>query len=442
MMKGEREFTRVRVRLTVLIVCVVAIVFASFEAGRHSVDFQRRHLAVLLRESTSQRVSSARSDSESDTHKKIRLENLGGISFGELFDLMHEASSEQRQRWAQQLDALPQGPRKLAATEAFYKIMVQLDAAAAADLVLQIRDAAARKAALDGVLGAFREEDIEKIGAMLLKLRATVDRRINYSAIAVEWLQVNPAGALDFFERHRSELSDQDVDTFMYRWGMIDSAAARQWLEHQEPSQRTHSVVRGMVAGWFQVDPRAAVEYAAIHSEEKKFRDIINEIAGWIVRDFDERGTVFIETMAVPAREKLIAAVVARTQGRDYAYSADEATKWLVGLPNSMWAGHIDELLTAWETKGGEDLMYWLNELPADKRAQLLTEHSPKGEGIPAEKVLSSVMEIPERGARETALRKFAERLGATRDEAVHFLQHLPISPAQKQYVKSFLRFQ
>src|SRR5689334_115158 len=114
----------------------VVLLLGFFQAGRQSIRFQRSGLSVAAASATpSATVRKIISPLVAEDHK-VRLENLASVSFGELYDLIHEASREQRASWAKQLEALPAGPRKLAAIDVFYKTMVQLDARTAIDLAL------------------------------------------------------------------------------------------------------------------------------------------------------------------------------------------------------------------------------------------------------------------------------------------------------------------
>ncbi|MEP7015136.1 MAG: hypothetical protein ABI925_06830 [Verrucomicrobiota bacterium] len=421
--------------------CAVVLLLGSYEAGRQTALIQRARPTIRLSERASQTLSPTKFGSASDTHENIRLENLGRISFGELYDLIHSASPEQRSSWAKQLESLTGGPRKLAATEAFFKVLIQLDANAAVQLVAEITDRRARRVAIDAVLGAFREADIAIVAEMIIRLHATSDPKTRLSSIAREWLQIDPAAAVKFMERHRDQLANDDLYSFMWDWSIIDPAAAHSWFEHQDRAQQTDNVIRGVVLGWYQRDPAAAVEFAVAHLDLKGVRGVIGEIANGIVRDTSEQPVDFINEMPTLARNALIDAVIQSTKVREPSNSPSDVARWLVALPNSIWTGRVAELLTTWERKDGPAVLSWIDELPMEKRAQLLTEHSPAGEGISPERIFELAVEIPDHKMREAALQKFSERLGPTREEALKSLQKLSLSVAQKHYVRSFLKF-
>jgi hypothetical protein len=431
-----------RARVISLTAATVVLTAISFQAGRRVVVARREHDdAARQSRANSANIGSTRIRLNSDDDHKIRLENLAAVPFAELYDLIRAASPETRSNWAKQLEALPASPRKLAAIESFYKTLVQLDAKAAVELVLGIGDRRVQRIAADAVIGTFREADIKIIAEMLMNLPTASRRRMRLSQLAGEWLQIDPPTAIECVEHHRDQLSDDEFYSFMWTWTLLDPSAARSWFERQTLGQQRKSAIRGVVLGWYQRDPAAAVEYAAAHADSKEFRDVMGEIANGVIRDTPDEPADFIKEMPDGyARDALIKAVVESTKGRQPVNSADDVVKWLVALPNSIWTGHVDDLLAAWEGKDGAAVLYWIEELPVETRAQLLAEHSPHGDGIPSARAFALALNISDRKLRDAALQKFAESLGTTREEALHSLQDLSVSAAQKRYLRSFLK--
>ena len=53
-----------------------------------------------------------------------------------------EAPGEARKKWASELEAMPDGPRRIAGVSAFYKLLVQFDPEAAAKTISEIKTSA------------------------------------------------------------------------------------------------------------------------------------------------------------------------------------------------------------------------------------------------------------------------------------------------------------
>jgi hypothetical protein len=427
-----------QIQIISVIAAVIIVSALAFQAGRETATPEPNCTAIKRADSSASASSKANIRAGLIDQHNVILVNLATVPFGELYDLISGASPEKRVSWAKKLESLSSGPRKLAAIESFYKTLVQLDPRSAIQLVLEIKTRPEQKIAIAAVLGTVREADLKLAAEMLIALPA-FDRRGLFGSFMSEWIQVDPAGAIEFIQRDRDHLSSDELYSVMWSWAEHDPMTARDWLDRLDAEQQTSNVIRGVVLGWYQRDPAAALGYAAARTDSKQFCDVVDEIAIDVVRDREEKAADFVKDMPTSAKEALVNAVIRSPKTRHPVLSTDEVVRWLVELPDSMWTGRVDGLLSTWEKNDGEDTLAWIEQLSEEKRAQLLSEHAPQGEKIPRERIFSLASEISDFKLRETALRKFATSLGKTRDERLHSLQSLNVSAAQKHYLRSLL---
>ena len=68
----------------------------------------------------------------------FNIQSIAELSFVDACRAIRFASPAQREVWANEIAAMPEGPRRYAALACFYRTLVQFDAAAAARLVMTL----------------------------------------------------------------------------------------------------------------------------------------------------------------------------------------------------------------------------------------------------------------------------------------------------------------
>src|SRR5205823_3627121 len=82
----------------------------------------------------------------------VVYQDLATLSFADLYETMRTAPLRERTEWLQQIEDMPEGPRKISALCSFLRALVQIDPTAAGDLVIHLKRH--RSPAMDAIISA------------------------------------------------------------------------------------------------------------------------------------------------------------------------------------------------------------------------------------------------------------------------------------------------
>lgn len=151
-MRG-RAASRLFERQTALLLCagLAVVTLAAFQAGRKSVSKAASPSGTQDVRRARALVSAAPHDNNQPERRAVTMRNIATVPFSQLYDVLRGASREQITAWGQDLERMPYAPSRTIALIAFYKSLIQVDAPAAVDLILQTKDVLVREVAIDSV---------------------------------------------------------------------------------------------------------------------------------------------------------------------------------------------------------------------------------------------------------------------------------------------------
>jgi hypothetical protein len=370
-----------------------------------------------------------------------RITNVGSLGFEEVFDLLSNANAEFRQKWARQLEDMPFGPEKFAAVSSFYRTLVQVDAAAAAKLIVESQDPATREIAIRYVLPAVPSADIREIAKMLDQL-PDEERRGHISQVIRSWSEIDPVSAAQYFEQHENDISTYDPCQLLRNWASLDPVAAKAWLDgHQFDNEKMPQAIRGYAQGLMENDRAGAFDFLVAHANEPNFGIAIISAANSTFEKSPDEARQFVLRLSNPAVQQIALENIAGLTGsfwfREWQKSPGTLAKWFVALPPPLWADHIGPLEKQWEDTNPADFRAWLDQLQTEQRDLAVARYCHERNSSDPDqwsKALLLGRSITDVGLRDKALQEMVEGSALTREELSTILQqsNMPAAEASR----------
>lgn len=395
-------------------------------AAQHSALVRKMSLPVAMK------------PPEPPTHRQLAVIEILALPFSEFYEALRSAPSEARQKWADELQAMPAGPRRTAALAAFYKLLVQFDPLSAAESACEIKDKDAQQLALESVAGAAPGFALKDIATLFLKLPADAsDYRKYLEEVISEWISIDPPAVAQFYDEH-PEITEHGLNRELIRsWAAIDPGSAKAWLD---ANGRAGGEITEFILGWYLNDSRAATDYAIQHAEELVPTAGLGELLSALYLDSKEEAKKFIEQL--PNDELRNNAFRAFEFAVQFG-TADETGEpdrtpraiadWMTQFPSAYWRGHLSHVLSYWNAGPPQEVLSWIEQQPAEIQEAVAAEYKISAEDVV--KSATAVFQFARPDLRDRLLAAmFQHSLGSTwkmKDE----IKESSLPADQKQHV-------
>lgn len=428
-------------RLVVFAIGAALATAAAFDAGRQT----ERPLAAAPAhgaESHSGTSTSfkAETSGERPDLNKVTIENIGSVSFEQAYQVVRSAPREQRKAWARQLEKMPDGPQKNAGLSGFFRLLVQIDARAAVDLVRNSRDPRTRIVGAEAIAAAAPETAYWQVAELFLEiLKSDRDVEWSYTIDVLEaWSKADPTAAARFAEEH-SDYGPESYAKILRNWAAADPSAAKLWFDGLDEGHQSPEAIRGLVSGWIKSDVAAATEYLARHAGEPKFKEALERNAPQFFEQSPDSARSLVMLLPDAASKQIMVdEIVQRATGmflhapRSFYFKKSEVTRWLVALPQELWSHHMGVLATRWDRDEHADFAAWLVQLPRGMHDAVVIRYCKAADAEEAPAALELAATIINPTVRQQALQQLVVGFGRTRAEANDFVQRLSVTNAQK----------
>jgi hypothetical protein len=377
-----------------------AICTGTFSLGRWS----RAELRSAQREETVNQsptlVATHATGSLSSPVTNIRVAGFGAVGFAELSDLLQTVPTEQKNRWAGEIAAMPDGPQKRLAAIALFATWIQFDAAAACAALASLPDTLLRAVTIDSVAGAAPTTGLPILAETVAQL-TVIERRSLLPAILRDWSTVDPAAVAQFVSRNPKTVTYREVGALISEWAEVDVAAAREWLEKDPTFSEHPEVVAALVKKWVQTDSAGATEYVRAHAASSAFSPAVAAIAPALYRAAADGARAFVDSLPLDAKQDAIGAIL--EFDREDPSRIAETIQWVARFPADVWTGYVGSVLASWTTQDEEVATRWLSRRPAAERERLVVELCAGGAEL-TPRVAALALSISDEGSRTRAV--------------------------------------
>lgn len=417
---------------------LIAVALLAFLTGRR---VEEEALAARVRAHTRALTSPAPAIDSALSHRQLAVTEIIRLPFAAFYEALRSAPADARKKWATELEAMPEGPRRTAAICGFYKLLVQFDPAAAAKAIGESEDKRLQNLALACAVDAAPGLAMRTIAELALKPSAkgegVTDRLWQ---VLSQWTVIDPAAAAQFLDEYGHEEYTLAYRSLISDWAALDPEAARKWLEKKGISE-VPELRRCFIEGWYENDRAAAVSYVASGADDPGMRDTVGDVLRLLLYDSKDEARKFIESLPddTTRHEAFRAAFENAILGEEQdtgepQFSPRAAGDWMTQFPPPYWKGTLTQVFK-WSQKKPQEMLAWVEQQPLAIREAVAAEYTAPFQ-MPVHEAILPVLQVADPVLRDQLLRGFFKNLDTILDDkARNAIASAPMSSEQKNHV-------
>jgi len=338
--------------------------------------------AVAVRTQTDANKDSDRTEFSPDKSRpetnKIVLGNIATVPFQELYSVLSARSGKEMAELAAQLNDLPPGRETKTKITAFFTAWAHLDARAAIGAAISLKTADAKDAAIAAVVRGADAIAAKSLVEVVSQLPADAlpawQKTKSLNSALTKWSEVEPASAAKFLD----QFPTQDRELLGARmmiaqnWAASDPAAALAWAAAQGDGREGRISMSGVIAGWWDNDPRAAEAYVAEHLDALGTQSVM-QIASQIYRQDPQRAKEWTNSLpTVDARRMATTNIAMQMASTD----PKAASEWAATLPDDVRGRTLEGVIARWARNDSPAVGEWINGLNGAVRDEAVSAFS------------------------------------------------------------------
>jgi hypothetical protein len=429
-------------------IALAGLALAAFLTGR---AVQQKALAAKMRANfRASTLAPAPSPTGASTaaHQRLVVADIFALPFADFYEALRAAPGEAREKWASELAAMPEGPRRRAAISGFYKLLVQFDPEAAAKAIGQIEDEGSLRLALGAVVDAAPGFALPLMAELSLTLQDRLTGKRDYvSDVLLQWSLIDPAATTRFVADHKDAVDEMNRGRYfttaqvLASWAAVDPKAAKQWVDEKEKKDGFVSweTRQFFIEGWYESDRTAAVSYALSHAEEPQMGPAIAAILSNLYADAKDEAKKFIENLPESKRPETFkdafrhVILLNEESTGDAATTPQAIASWMTEFPPAYWQGAVGSLFGNDETASA-DLLSWIQQQPPGIREAAAGEYFAPSDKSPSEKI-APILLVADPVLRDRLLGALVTNQSLDFDEATAAVSNAPLSVEQRRHL-------
>jgi hypothetical protein len=415
---------------------MLLLALSAFFAGR---SVEERALAARVPPTAAASRPPA-TEPEPPSYRQIAVGEILALPFAEFYEALRSAPADAREKWAAELEKMPEGPRKAAAFSGFYKLLVQFDPAAAVTAITDIRDKSAQNLALRAAIGAAPGFALPLMAELAVNPSVN-DKASNapFWAVLEQWSPIDPAAAAKFLDEHALAEDSVAFWELIVDWATLDPAAARNWMEKggrwKVPELRSF-----FMEGWYQNDRAAAVSYVLGHVDDPAMKESIGDTLRALYFDSKDEARKFIEKLPDDNkrhdafRDAFENLILGEEENTGEPQRTPRAVgDWVTQFPPQYWKGTLISIFR-WSKKPPDFMLAWIAQQPLTIREEVAAEYTPPFQ-MKTPEALGPVLQVADPTLRDQLLKAMFKHMNAVLDEARTAVRTAAITPEQKNHV-------
>jgi hypothetical protein len=226
---------------------LLAVTLAAFFTGR---TVEERALAAKARADMRPSTSPSSAINPGPTsYRQLAALDLLTLPFAEFYEALRSAPGEARKKWASELETMPDGPRRIAAVSAFYKLLVQFDPITASRTIYEIKDKRLQNLALECAVDAAPGFAMPTLADLCLSLEGGPSSKL--WDVLGEWMLIDAPAVAQFIDDHPDPDDDRSLPfrDLISNLASLDPKVANEWMEKKDCRRFPNSAVLSLTAG-------------------------------------------------------------------------------------------------------------------------------------------------------------------------------------------------
>ena len=384
----------------------------------------------------------------SASYRELAVTEILGLPFVDFYEALRSAPGEAREKWARELLAMPEGPRRTAAVSGFYKLLVQFDPNAAVKAIGEIEDMRLQSVALGAAVDAAPGFAMQAIAELSLSLegRTSISSKRDYlQDVLLEWILIDAPAVAQFIDDHPEtddileHNSRQFFDMqFASVWAALDPKAAKEWLD-RTGKWDGWEIRKGLLEGWYEYDRDAAISFALANVEDSEMGPAIGAVVCNLYVDSKEEAARFIQSLPEDKRPDALTdgfrnlLLGDEEDTGDTALTARAIASWMIEFPPAYWKGSLGRLF-GFSGSGAEDMVSWIEQQPLSIREVVAAEFTASFETSPS-KTIMRVLGVTDPTLRDQLFRAMLKNGSPDFNEARATITSASISSEQKNHL-------
>lgn len=367
--------------------------------------------------------------SEALSRDNLQVEGFAKIGFAEMEELLTTASPEQRERWAQELGALPDTPLKPIGLMAFYTAWLDLKPEEALRSLRKFPDLLYRSNVFDALSFAVPPAMLPQMMEVISEFSEAERLSLLPSCLAA-LAETDPAATARFIDSHPKVVSDSDAATLISAWARDDVDAATKWLEASR-FFTDPDILRSLVDAWLAKDPAAAQNYVVLHHDNEGIGYAASSVAAHLFSTSPERTRDFIAMFDDRHSPGILMALVNSVRDDQVATVA----MWASTLPSSVSEVGAGYALARWSSLDSKQAFDWIRTKPAAERESLVVQMIRSQSAPVSPEMAALAYGIRDAEKREETLSILVRSLSARTEHATEQIRALGLSASQTNHL-------
>jgi hypothetical protein len=377
-------------------------------------------------------------------HEQLPVTEIFALPFAEFYEALRAAPREARAKWASELMAMPEGPRRRAAVSGFYKLLVQFEPEGAVKAIGEIEDVSLQRLALDAAVNAAPGFALPLVAQLSLTLQDRITgKRDHFSEVLLEWALIDPPAAARFIDDHAEAIDEfgrgryLHIDQVISTWAAVDPKAAKEWIDRKE-RWGGWEIREFFIEGWYENDRAAAISYVLANVDDEDMGPAIGAIVRNLYFESKDEAMKFVESLPEDKRRDALRDAFHNIGLGDEKETGDTAltpravASWIIEFPPSYWHEALGRLFRfTWAN--AEEMLSWIQQQPPSIREALALEYEAPFANSPSEKVMP-VLQIPDPVLRDQLLKGMLVNESVDFDGVKGAIASAPISLGQKRH--------
>jgi hypothetical protein len=318
--------------------------------------------AAANKEAQRSELSPEKSRVETD---KIVLGNIATVPFQELYSVLSARSPKEMAELAAQFNDLPPGRETKTKITTFFTAWAHLDARAALTAAISLKTTDAKDAAIAAVVrGAdaiAAKSLVEVVSQLPSDALPAWQKTKSLNGALSKWSEVEPAAAAKFLD----QIPTKDRELLGARmmiaqnWAASDPTAALAWAAAQGDGREARISMSGVIAGWWDADPRAAEAYVAEHADKLGIEPVMR-IASQLYKQDPQRAKEWANTLPTAETRRMATTNIAMEMSNSDPKAAGE---WAATLPDEVRSRTLESVISRWARNDSRAVGEWINGL-------------------------------------------------------------------------------
>jgi hypothetical protein len=379
------------------------------------------------------------------SYQRLAVAEILGLPFADFYEALLSAPADGRKKWAAELTAMPDGPRRTAAVSGFYKLLVQFDPVAAVKEIRGIQDVTMQKLALGSAVNAAPGFAMPLMADLSLSLQDRLtDNRDYLSDVVLEWALIDVAAVARFMDDHAKAFRDLSrpgryltTDQVISEWAAVDPKAAKEWIVARgdwDPGE----VCDSFIEGWYENDRTAAAAYVLAHVDDPAMRVASGVIVRNLYHDSREEAAKFVESLPEEARPLALRDAFHNVilgdekETGDTALTPQAVGSWIIQFPPSYWHEALGRLFrVSWGN--AEEMLSWIQQQPPSIPEPLAAEYEAPFWKSSSDKIMP-ILQVADPILRDQLLAAIVVNGSLELEEARTAIATAPLSVEQKRH--------